>query len=432
MFELEFWGSQNLRLSLTTDLEGRVFVPKIGFIAVAGKPLSAVRTAMTARLRTVYPGLNFDLTLSSPRSFLIHVVGYVKEPGSYTGRALDRVSSVIAKAGPYGSRRRIAIKHHDGTTGTADLVRYEQTGDVATNPLLLDGDIVTVPIARPTVTIGGAVNRPGRYELVAGQDVAELLELAGGFTSSVSRTLPMRLVRRNDQQQQTLLDLPFIGDATPNAPLRDDDQVIVRGSDELQRTVQVIGAVAGADPLDAATSSRRVPFLEGDTVMSLFDRIGGIKTAGDLRRSYISRPRRNQPAQVIALDLEALLVRRDFSADRPVLLDDTIVVPPMQYSVLIEGAVARAGLYHYNPTFGITEYIAHAGGRSRTAQDIEDVVLIDAAGKTHSYRPDMKPSPGDAIVVPERSFSRSEIAQLVLAAAGIVISGIAVTIAATK
>lgn len=433
VFELAFWGSQNFQLKVTTDLEGRAFLARVGFVTVAGKTLSTVRTAMKSKVRALYPGLNFDLTLVSPRSFVVHVVDNVKQPGAYTSRALDRVSTVIAKAGvTTGSRRRIAIKHHDSTTGTADLVRYELTGDVAYNPFLLDGDVLSVPFASPVVTISGAVRRPGQYELVATKDLAELLELAGGFTSSVSYALPVRLLRRNAQQQQTVTELPFAGDTAPNAPLRDDDQVVVRGSEELQRTVLVIGAVVGTDPLDPATTVRRVPFVDGDTVLSLLDRVGGVKTPGDLHRSYISRPRRGQTPELIPLDLEALLVRRDFKADRPVKMDDTIVVPPMQYSVLVEGAVVRAGLYNYNPTFGIPEYIAHAGGRTRTARDLDEVQLIDTDGHTHPFGPGMKPAPGDAILVPERNFSRAEIAQLILAGASIVVSGIAVTIAATR
>jgi protein involved in polysaccharide export with SLBB domain len=433
VFELDFWGVQNFRLKLTTDLEGRAFIAKVGFVTVAAKTLSAVRAAVKAKVRANYPGLSFDLTLVSPRSFVVHVVDNVKQPGAYTSRALDRVSTVIAKAGvTNGSRRRIAITHHDGTTGMADLVRYELTGDVAFNPFLLDGDVLTVPFATPVVTISGAIRRPARYELVATKDLAELLDLAGGFTSGVSRALPLQLIRRNAQQQEVVTELPFAGDAAPNTPLRDDDRIIVRGSEDLQRTVLVIGAIIGADPLDSATTSRRIPYVDGDTALSLIDRAGGIKAPGDLRRSYISRPRPNQPPELIPLDLEALLVRRDFRADRPVKMDDTIVVPPRQYSVLVEGAVVRAGLYNYNPTFGVAEYIAHAGGLTRTARDLDETQLIDTDGHTHPFRPGTKPAPGDAILVPERNFSRSEVAQLILAGASLVISGIAVTIAATR
>jgi len=433
VFELDFWGTQNFRITVAIDLEGRAFIAKVGFISVVGKSLATVRTTMKAKVHTIYPGLTFDLTLVSPRSFLVHVVDNVKAPGAYTSRALERVSAALGKAGgPTGSRRRIQIKHRDGTTSTADLVRYELTGDTTYNPYLLDGDVISVPFANPVVSIGGPVRRPGNFELIATKDLAELLDLAGGFGTSVNRSLPLRLLRRNAQQQLATTELPFTGDNPPNLPLQDQDQIVVRGSDELQRTVLVIGAVAGADSLDPATTSARIAYVEGDTVRSVIERAGGIKSSGDLRRSYISRARRDQPPELIALDLEALLVHRDFSVDRPIKMDDTIVIPPVLYSVLVEGAVAHSGLYNYNPTFGISEYIARAGGRTRTAREIEEVQLIDTSGQTHPYHRGMRPSPGDAILVPESNFSRSEIAQLVLAGAGIVLSGLAVTIAATR
>lgn len=434
VFDLNFWGPQNFRLKIAVDLEGRTFISKVGYVAVAGKTLSAVRAAIKAKVRGQYPGLNFDLTLVAPRTFLVHVVDNVKSPGTYATHPLERVSTVLAKAGmlPNGSRRRIEVRHHDGKTGTADLLMYDLTGDTAYNPYLLDGDVVSVPFADPVVTIAGAVRRPGTYELVKTKDLAELLDLAGGFTSGVSRALPIQVVGHNSKQQQVSTDLAFTAAATPNAPLHDADHVYVRGTDELQRTILLIGAVVGSDPLDAATTSKRLPFVEGDTVLSLIERAGGVKAPGDLRRSYISRPQPGRAPELIPLDLDALLVRRDFSADKKIEMGDTIVIPPMQYSVLVEGAVARGGPYPFNPQFGISEYIAHAGGRTRTARGIDEVVLIDWSGATHPYRNGMKVAPGDAILVPERNFTRAEIAQLILAGAGIVLSGVAIGIAATR
>src|SRR5262249_11144968 len=37
VLELNFWGAQNFHLRLAVDLEGRAFVAKVGYIAVAGK-----------------------------------------------------------------------------------------------------------------------------------------------------------------------------------------------------------------------------------------------------------------------------------------------------------------------------------------------------------------------------------------------------------
>ena len=63
---------------------------------------------------------------------------------------------------------------------------------------------------------------------------------------------------------------------------------------------------------------------------------------------------------------------------------------------------------------------------------IDEVQLIDWSGKTHGYRSGMRPAPGDAIVVPERNFTRGEVVQIVIAVAGLLVSGVAITIAATR
>jgi len=433
VFELNFLGQQNFRLRIAADLEGRAFISKVGFVPVAGKTLTAVRKEVAKKVRGNYPGLSFELALISPRSFLVHIVNYVKQPGSYSATPLERVSNLLTRAGGVtGSRRRIVIKHKGGTETPADLVLYELTGDTAYNPYVLDGDVIVVPFADVVATIEGAVRRPGRYELTKTRDLDEALTLAGGFTSSVARSLPIRIVRRNAKVQDEFVDVPFRGDAAPNHDVIDGDRVIVRGADDLQRSVLLIGAISGADSLDATTTSRRLPYVEGDTVLSLLERAGGIKAPGDLRRSYITRPHENGSQELIAIDLDALLVRRDFKSDKPVKMGDTIVIPPMQYSIRVQGAVGRPGLYNYNPLFGVPEYIAHAGGRTRSAESIDDAIIIDSNGSTRPYRKGAKPSPGDAILIPERNFTRAEVVQLVFAGAGLILSGVAITLAATR
>lgn len=425
-FELTFWGQQNFRLRFAADLEGRAFLSKIGYVAVAGQPLASVRAQILSKVRSKYPGLQLDLALVGPRKFMVHVAGNVKIPGSLTAQAMERVSSVIARAGgSTGSRRRITIHRRTGAEVTADLALYELTGDTRYDPYVLDGDLLQVPFPEVMVAIDGAVPNPGKYELVSTKDLTELLQLAGGLTSTVARSLPIRVVRKNAKQQAVALELPFTGNAMPNVPLHDQDTVLVHTAKDLQRTVLLIGAVAAADAVDAATTSARLPFIEGDTVLSLIDRAGGIKAPGDLSRSYIARPGKDGAIQMIPIDLDALLVRREFSADRPIQMGDMIVVPPMRHSILVEGAIVHAGLYTYNPSFGIPEYLAIAGGRTHNARDMDEVQLVQPDGKTHSYRSGMTIRPGDTILVPERNFTRAEVVQVTLAAAGVALTAFA-------
>jgi protein involved in polysaccharide export with SLBB domain len=450
VLELNFWGVQNFKLRVTVDIEGRAFVSKVGYFALQGKTLTQARRVMRDSVARFYPRLSFDVTLAEPRTFLVQVVDDVGRPGSYPARAIERVAAVIAKAGGFGpnaSKRRVEIRRRDGTVVTADLLLYTLTGDLRYNPYLLDGDVVRVPFEELAATIGGAVNRPGRYELVKTRDLAELVELGGGLSPNATQFLPMTLVRRGPNDREDLKLFEFADGRLPAVPIQSEDGVRIPATGELQQSVVVVGAIAGAVPAEAAqargpeagavsarstapeeaTSTRRLPFVKGDTVRTLLERVGGVGPLADLTGSYILRN-----AQTIPVDLYALVMLRDFKADRPVELGDTLVIPFKRRNILVEGAVFAPGSYPYNPAFGVDQYLSLAGGRSRNAQPVDEVKVVTPNGETKEYRPDLRIEPGSSLVVPERNFSRSEVVQILLGAAGIVLSGVAVVMAARK
>jgi polysaccharide export outer membrane protein len=431
VFELNFWGRQNFKQRVVVDPEGRTFIAKVGYVSVAGKTLREARLAVKAAVLRYFPGLSFDLTLFEPRTFLVHIVDNTVQPGLHAARPVDRASTVLSRAGglgPNASRRRISILHRDGTTSTVDLLLYNFTGDTRYNPYVMDGDVIRVPFEEVAVTVGGAVRRPGRYELVASKDLDELLDLAGGLANYATRQLPLRLVRRDERERETQMDVAFPKEGLPRLALRADDSVGVPSASELQRTVLLVGAIAGAASADEATQLRRLSFVEKETVRALVERAGGVAPGADLAESYLLRKDGSQ----VPVDLEALLVRREFTADRSLEMGDSLVVPYKRRSVLVEGAVFKPSAYPYNPRFGVFDYVAGAGGETRFAQDLYQVRLITPAGKTYSYNEKLKVGPGDTIVVPERNFSRSEVVQLLMAGAGLLLSGAALYFAATR
>lgn len=438
VLELNFWGVQNFKLRATVDLEGRAFVTRIGFLSLQGKTLSEARGMMRESIARYFPRLSFDVTLAEPRTFLVQVVDDVARPGSYPARAIDRIATLIARAGGFGpnaSKRRIEIRRLGGAVLHADLLLYTLTGDVKHNPYLLDGDVVRVPFEDLAATIDGAVNRPGRYELVGTRDLAELVELGGGLAPTATRQLPISLVRRlpEDRQDQRLVDFAADG-ALPGLGIQREDSIRIPSFNELQRSVTVIGAIAGAAAggtreaaADEVSATRRLPFVQGDSVRTLLERIGGVGPLADLTGSYVLRE-----GKAVPVDLYALVMLRDLKADLPIELGDTLIVPFARRSILVKGAVFVPGTYPYHPAYRVEEYLALAGGRNRFAQELSDVKLIAPNGQTKEYAPDLKVDPGSSLVVPERNFSRSEVVQIVLSAASVLISGVAVLLAARK
>jgi protein involved in polysaccharide export with SLBB domain len=358
---------------------------------------------------------------------------------------VDRLATIVARAGglaPNGSQRRIEIRRRDGQVLHPDLVLFGLTGDVKHNPYLLDGDVVRVPFEDLSASIGGAVNRPGRYELVGTRDLAELVSLAGGFSPAATSLLPLAVVRRlaDDRQDQRLVE--FSPERIPALALEREDAVQVPGYAELQRSVLVIGAVAGASVARAAakagdassttapeeaTATRRLAFVEGDSVRTLLERLGGVGPLADLDGAYIIRA-----GTTVPVNLRALVMLRDLSADRPIALGDTFVVPFKRRNVLVEGAVFRPGEYPYNPAYRIEEYLSLAGGPNRFARPIDEVRVVSASGQTSEYRPDLRVEPGSTLVMPERSFSRAEVVQIILAIASIALTGATLVITAKK
>ena len=216
VLELNFWGLQNFRYRVTVDLEGRAFVPRIGFVSLAGQSLSKVRATLRESVGRFYPRLGFDLALAEPRTFLVQAVGDVGRPGTFPARAVERVASLLLRAGglrPHASKRRIEVKRRDGSVLAVDLERFQLEGDVKFNPFLLDGDVVHVPFEALTAKVDGAVNRPGRYELTGRPRPGRAAcSLAGGLSPSATRLMPVAVVRRGATDAQDLTLLPFAED----------------------------------------------------------------------------------------------------------------------------------------------------------------------------------------------------------------------------
>ena len=117
VLDLSFWGLQNFRHRVTIDLEGRAFVPRIGYQALGGQTLSQVRASLRESVGRFYPRLGFDLALADPRTFLVQAVGDVGRPGSYPARAVERVAALLLRAGGLGShasKRRIEVRRRGG------------------------------------------------------------------------------------------------------------------------------------------------------------------------------------------------------------------------------------------------------------------------------------------------------------------------------
>ena len=194
------------------------------------------------------------------------VLGAVERPGVYVAASVTTVSEVIALAGGIaenGSIRNIMLKHRDGTSKKVDLFEFFETGTADLNPTVDSGDTVQVPVRYATVRADGQVKRPGLYEIVEGESLADLIGFAKGFTTTaILEKAEYRSVSSTAgaSASHVVKYLDFREGPAPaeGILLRDSDEFMVYDiAEQLYGTVRVDGAVRFRQSSAASSFNRR-------------------------------------------------------------------------------------------------------------------------------------------------------------------------------
>jgi protein involved in polysaccharide export with SLBB domain len=183
---LSVWGATEFQYELQVDVEGRVFIPNIGQIMVAGQKLSELRESLKTRLSQSYSGLMkdpptifMDLTVTRLRPIQVFVLGEVKNAGGYTFSHNSSIFNVLYGVGgpkTTGSLRDIRIIRDGKVISTVDLYDLLLSGVELNNTPLLNNDRIFIPQRKNTISIRGEVKRPAIYELNKSEDLTDLLE----------------------------------------------------------------------------------------------------------------------------------------------------------------------------------------------------------------------------------------------------------------
>lgn len=448
VFAVSIGGSAARQLTATVSADGLLAVPEAGTFRAAGRSLAAVRREVGAALGRRYQNVPTDVVLAAPREFYVHVSGAVPAPGRVVVRALSRVEDALAATTGGDSPRELAaydeptdrrierrpalrnirVVGADGREDRVDLMRYFATGDVRFNPTLTDGAAVRLPLFDPDregVAVGGAVDRPGTYDVRPGDTAADLLAVAagpdvGGRIAAVRRTRPGAPSAEVPLAEAAALDLRA-RDGLYVVPLEPDAGLAV---------------VAGA-----ARYPGTYPVVSGRTTLAeLVEMAGGLRDDALVRGAYLERAARAEPedsdddeAPAFARDLTSdqldgaavtigrlsgfgLLGRRFYaqevlrtprvSVDVPaalagtapvVLLDgDRLVVPYDLGAVRVFGQVAEAGYVPFVAGRTAGDYVEAAGGPGPTAT----AVYVVEAGTGRFVEGAAAPvGPGDAVFV---------------------------------
>ncbi len=80
---VDLWGGVSRRFYRVVDREGRISLPEVGPLMVAGKSLADVQESVQKTLRTQFRDVSADVSLSRLRTIRVYVVGDVVRPSAY-------------------------------------------------------------------------------------------------------------------------------------------------------------------------------------------------------------------------------------------------------------------------------------------------------------------------------------------------------------
>ena len=367
-------------------------------------------------LRDALEGESLDNVLIQPRDrILVHreptevsppsvyVRGDVARPGRYPLAATMRVSELVRSAGgPLKSAADSADLTHyrgSGSSGTGAQAGHETielaaalAGNDEKNPLLHDGDVLTVPQQAgwkdvgAVVTLSGEVRKPGVYGIQPGERLSSLLKRAGGL-------------------------LPT---AYPHAAVFERNEVRELQEKGRQDLIQRLEQESTVVKTAASTTGTEEAALQ--------------QAAMQQRQRVLDALRRTPVSGRLVIHLRPN--DKSFSGstdDIELRAGDSLTIPKQPASVLVIGQVYNSNALTYTPGRNADWYLSRAGGATKLG-DKGAIFIVRADGSVSSGRQggfwsgsvlSAVMGPGDTVVVPERPVLGSNTLKNVLSVAQI-------------
>lgn len=458
---LSIWGSVDGELRLVVDRSGRITVPRVGAIMVAGVRFGDLATTISRRVAQVFRNFQLSVSLGQLSGVRVYVTGFAVRPGAYNVNALSSMANAVVRAGgpsASGSFRDVQLLRGGRLVSKLDFYDLLLKGDRSNDKLVQADDVIHIgPIGRQVGVIG-SVNRPAIYEMVANETIADVLAMAGGI-SPIANTSKLAIERVAERDSLRVVQVD----------LAQTDRTLLSNGDVLR----VFNAVTVATPIERQNKRVRVEGEvrhPGDYIMPAQSTIddalraaGGLTTDAFVFGTEFTRESvritQQENYERALKDLEAELARssatqRISTADEAAaqagraaattrLLDrlrrlkptgrvvlqmaptnrelpkltledgDRILVPPVPTSVGVFGSVFNAGNYLRETGRTLGDYLQLAGGPTRGA-DKRSTFVIRANGTVVSNYQNstwltglsstfeqLPALPGDTLYVPE-------------------------------
>ena len=373
---IDVWGASEYSIQEVISPDGNIYIEGLGPVYLSGLTVTQANNSLKRQFGKISgvdgdaPNSDIRLTLAQNRTIQVHVMGEVKNPGSYTMSSFSTIFNALYQAGgvsEHGTLREVKVYRNDKLVSTYDVYDFILNGNSNAGIRLEDNDVVTVDAYKNLVVVTGSVKRPMYYEMLNTETAAQLLKYSGGFVGNAYKE-DIRLIRNGKREREI-----YTLDAAEqqNFMLIDGDSISV---DSIMPTFSNMVEVKGA-------VYRPGQFQMGgrvNTVKQLIECAGGLKDNAFMSRAILNRRKANNMMENLSINLEKLM--NGDGEDVALRKNDVLLIssiPEMQelQVVAIFGEVAFPGTYEYVENMSIEDFILQAGGLTEAAS----IAKVDVA-----------------------------------------------------
>ncbi len=229
----------------------------------------------------------------------------------------------------FASTRNIKVKSSNGKVKTCDLFKANRQGDFSQNPYLRPGDTIEFSRFERKVSISGAVERPGTYELLKGENLSDLVKFYGNGLLVTADPARIQLLRRQlTGDKLTKISLLSEKDISDNLELKDSDSIYIPTTAAYKPYIEITGIIGNGetdsnDPDRYDIRRRKIYFYQDENYSTLIRRISEYFTVfSDLKKIYITRD-----GQQILIEADRIMDDPSFVSQYFVEKGDEIIVP---------------------------------------------------------------------------------------------------------
>jgi protein involved in polysaccharide export with SLBB domain len=356
---ISFWGRLSKSEGVSVDRNGNIFSEILGKIHVAGLTFSELKSKVADVVGNI-EGVDADVAIAQTKSTKVFLAGNVKEPGYYLLGAYSTVTQAISNAGGVKDSadiRNVRVIRKGKTVRDIDYYSLIKKGiDPSADFSFQPNDVVFVPESNKRVLVIGAVKQQAYFDLKNENNLADVIELAGGLGADALReNINIRQVTGNKEFQLKKVDGNF-----RSIKVEDGDTVLVpKIKDEEESIVTLSGNVYYPG---------KYQFREGLRVSDIIKSYKDLKDNTLLENAYILRRGASRSEnQVIAFSIEKALEKVGSIEDISLKVFDEIVVLNKfalrkEASINVSGEVAEPGDYSVEGNITVHELISKAGG----------------------------------------------------------------------